>query len=239
VQPEQGFILLVAQGLVEFLVVLIAEFGFAPLPQSIGGVHLLGDGFAPFFLALVVIFGFFIGHEDREGDVVRIFLDDILNLPAAGIFLPLVIQVTDNPGALTFELFSFLIVGADFVNAEGSLAVAGPLPEGILTGLPGIYVDGIGHHKRRVKSHAELADQIAVFLLISGELPEECLGAALGNGTQVLRQFGVVHADAVVGDGQGRRITFLELQVDFRIEGQFLHGVVGEGQIFQLVQGIG
>ena len=52
------------------------------------------------------------------------------------------------------------------------------------------------------KAHAELADELGVRLLVAGEAAHELLGAALGDGAQMVDGLLLAHADAVVGDGQ-------------------------------------
>ena len=48
----------------------------------------------------------------------------------------------------------------------------------------------------------------------------------------------LVHADAGVGDGEGL-VLFVEFEVDARIEGERLVGLVGEGEVAQLVERVG
>ncbi len=67
---------------------------------------------------------------------------------------------------------------------------------------------------------------------------EKILGAGAGDGAQIRGQFLFAHADAGVGDGE-RLVRLVELQIDTRVEGQALVGLVGQGQVAQLIQRVG
>ena len=59
-----------------------------------------------------------------------------------------------------------------------------------------------------------------------------------GDGAQVRDQILLVHADAGVGDGEGL-LLLVEFQIDAGIEGKRLVGLVGEGQVAELVERVG
>jgi len=61
--------------------------------------------------------------------------------------------------------------------------------------------------KGGIESHAELADESAVLALVAGELAQELGGAGAGDGAEIVDQLRLIHADAVVGDGEGARLA--------------------------------
>ena len=64
--------------------------------------------------------------------------------------------------------------------------------------------DAVGRHERGVKTDAELADEFWPIRHVRRfEVFDERLGAALGDGAEVVDDGLPAHADAVVGDGQG------------------------------------
>ena len=72
---------------------------------------------------------------------------------------------------------------------------------------PGLGFDGdfLRHHKRRIKTDAELTDDVVVVvdLLIGFEIK----AAALGDGAKVVFQLFRRHADACVFNGDGARVA--------------------------------
>jgi len=63
--------------------------------------------------------------------------------------------------------------------------------------------DLVRNDEGRIEAHAELTDQLGVFLLVTGELVEEVGSTGLGDGAQVLDHFIPGHANAVIPDGDG------------------------------------
>ena len=63
--------------------------------------------------------------------------------------------------------------------------------------------DLVGHDEAGIETDTELADELRIGFLVAAEFGDEVLGAALGDGAQVLDRLLLAHADAVVGDGQG------------------------------------
>ena len=86
-------------------------------------------------------------------------------------------------------------------HGEASAAVRGPHEGLVLAGPPGNHIDAAGDDEGRIEADAELADEVHVPLRLLDAF-HEGLGAGLGDGAQILDQFVVTHADAVVGDGQ-------------------------------------
>ena len=96
----------------------------------------------------------------------------------------------------------------------------------------------VGDHEGAVEADAELADQVGVLLGVAGELGEEVLGSGAGDGAEVRDEVFLVHADAGVGDGEGL-VLLVELEIDAGFEGKGLVGVVGQGEVTQLVECVG
>ena len=126
----------------------------------------------------------------------------------------------------------FLLRGAYRVFA---LPGARPLRRVRAVALARNHAYGVGHHERRVESHAELPDQFgevlaAVFLQRLGER----LCAAGGDRAQVLLHVGRAHAHAVVGNGQRLLVLVRDyVYAPFRIVGRYR--LVRERQILRLV----
>ena len=99
VEPEQRIFPIAGDGLVQFLVVLVLEFAFGRRQRALAAltcsvVRVLIDFFSRLVpLALVV------GEKDREGDVVGVFLDDLLQPPAIGVLLAFFVEVKQDGGA--------------------------------------------------------------------------------------------------------------------------------------------
>ncbi len=91
-------------------------------------------------------------------------------------------------------------------NGVALHAVALPL-EGLLRAIR-TRDDGhlVGHHEAGVEAHAELADDVHLGRVLAsrlGLLLLEFQAAGMGDGAQILLQRGLVHANAVVGNGDG------------------------------------
>ena len=152
VDVHEGLIAVVADLLVELLVVLVLELALAAAPEGAAGVDLFFCGLGRFYLSLVVIFLLFEVQVDGEGNVVGVALDDILNGPAACEFVTFFIEIERDGGAVC--------VAAGFFDVVALLTIARPLPRLFLTSLAAYYIDLIGHHEGRIKAHAELPDKV-------------------------------------------------------------------------------
>ena len=193
---------------IEIVVLLLGDVLLGTLPDGHHGVQ--GFHFLVLLVLRLLLFGilalsggFLHGtglgdlHPDGVADVVGILADQVPNfvfLQELGILVVVGVRLQghDHIGARG-------ILGG-FLNGVAIGAVGDPLPAGVLAVLPGDHGDGRGHHKGGVEAHAELADDVDVLLLLHGLL--EAQGAGLGDGAQVFFHLGLVHADAVVGDGQ-------------------------------------
>ena len=213
-----------ADVLVEFFVLFVLDLVTGQGPQG-GGVV---DGF---LFALLVLFLRLGLHYDWEGDVVGVLLDQAAQLPAIGEFLGVGFQVQNNLG-------STLLTGH---RLDGELAIALGFPVHTFfcrcAGTAGEYVNFVGNNKGGVKAHAELADQLAVFLLVTRQLLEEFGGARTGDGAEVGDDVVTGHADAVVGQGNGAGV-FVVIQADFEVGVAFVEFVVFQGSEAQFVFGV-
>ena len=100
----------VADLLVELLVLLVGDVFFGAGPDGVGLVHRLPvtgfDHAAGLAAAVLVarvdqlaVLPLFFFHQDRQADVVRVLADDALDLPGAGVIQRVVAQVQRHAGA--------------------------------------------------------------------------------------------------------------------------------------------
>ena len=115
-------------------------------------------------------------------------------------------------------------------------AVGLPAPALLIAVLPGDDGDVVGHHEGRVEANAELADNVALGVLI--QLLTELEGTAGGDDAQILLQIGIVHADAVVADGEGAGLL-IGADGDGEILPLHAHLLIRQGAVAQLVDGVG
>ena len=242
VRPGQRGLEVVADGFVELGVLLVADVFLGARPQGrslVDGFPLAGLDHAAGLAAAglvprgdqLAVFPLFLFHHDGQADVVGVLVDDVLELPAAGVVHRVVAQVQDDAGAA-------LGAGNGF-DLEVAGAAAGPAHAfGLLhAGAAGLDGDLVGHDEAGVKAHAELADELGVGLLVAAELAHEVLGAALGDGAEVVDGFLGAHADAVVGDGQRFRVLVKgELHLEFGVA--LVQAAVVDGLEAQLVAGV-
>ena len=212
--------------LVELLVLVLADIVARPGPQRFGGV----DGFE-FGLGGVLLFPLlFLRHPHRHGNVVGVAPHHRAQTKAVRELAGVVLEVQGHARAPGRRLHA--------LDGELFLAVGLPARRLLLSGAPRQHVHFLGDDERTVEADPELADQRAVLALIAGQLREELLGAGLGDGAEVLDDFGAAHADAVVLDRHRRRIL-VELHEDVEV------GIVGDQRIVlqrleaQPVDGVG
>ena len=60
----------------------------------------------------------------------------------------------------------------------------------------------ISHHKRTIKTHTKLTDQLRVRLLIARQIGQELRRPRLSDGAKMRDHLVTVHADAVIGNAQ-------------------------------------
>ena len=245
-------------GLVELVVLFLRDFGLLALPDGDHGVNGLHLGVAlPLrrggFLALGRLGGLHLAalhhfHLDGIAHVVAVALDELrepmlAGEGAEGLVGGVVLQVHDDVGAVLGALGRLDVVAVDAVGLPG----------------PGlIRADGAGddahllaHHEGGIEADAELADDVHI-----GEVVEslrlagrafgsglglgglELEGIGMGDGAEVLVQFVLGHADAVVGHGD-RALIGGKVHRDGQVVAAHSHRRVGEAAEVQLVHRVG
>ena len=215
-------------------------------PQGLHGVE--GPRFRMFFFRCVFnnltigVLRLFLRREvHRNGiaDVVGIFLDQAFQ----EVFVRVVF--------FRFAAVKFLAQGQDnrravlrlFAGFQRILAVACRFPfiGFCFTGLAGDDRHRIGDHEGRIKTDAELADQVfvdAAAFLGFLQLFQKGLRARFGNGAQVLHELVFIHADAVIGNRQGM-LVFIRRQMDFKGRIAFEKVVIRQRFVMQLIDRVG
>ena len=226
--------------LIELVVFLPGDLALFPLPQGHHGVEGLKNELL-LVLRLVLraaLLQLGVGHQhpDGEADIVAV----LFHQPVKGIL----------PQVLAVLVLLLLGVGLDVHDDIGS-------HRSLLAGLDGVAVhagglpavrliaavlfrhhgDLIRHHKGRVEAHTELSDDIGVRSLLVLQIPLEAEAAAVGNDAQIVLQIVLVHADAVVADGEGT-VVLVDGQRDLEIVTAHPHLVIGQAEIAQLVNGV-
>ena len=177
---------------------------------------------------------------EGEGIVCQVFHEDVqgianrekTGLEEAGIFFVV---------GVGLELHDDVSAGVRTLTRGHSVAVRAlgfPFP-----GLVGaVFLRDDGHlvrdHERRVEAHAELADDVGVGGLVLVERLLELQTAGAADRAEVVFHLVLVHADAVVADGQGAG-GLVRLQLDGEIAAAEADVFVGQRQIRQLVDGVG
>ncbi|MNT13353.1 hypothetical protein D3C72_1483200 [compost metagenome] len=120
VAPGQRIFKIMADGLVEVLVLLVADVLLGTGPQSAGLVDGLPLAGLDHFTGLVVlaILPLFLLHQDRQADVVRVLGNDLLELVAIEKLLSLGPQMQGDAGAALFA--------GDLLHLEITRAAAHP-----------------------------------------------------------------------------------------------------------------
>ena len=174
------------------------------------------------------------GQDDGNADMVRIGPHDVFDAGGLQIFLFVFLQMHDDVGAAG--------IARRILDGEFTAPVGRPFDGRVGAGLAGHDLDQIGDHEGGIEADAELADQryrlILVFLAVAGKSFDESLRARPRDGAQDAGQFVLVHADAVVGDGQ--RLGFLIQRKRDAKAGIALDQLgFGQGPVAQLVTGVG
>ena len=173
----QGVSKIEADGFVKLVVLLSSDVAFRTGPQSIGLVHVfpLTRGFHParFFVP------FFFQHLDGQGNVIGIFGQNALQFPARKQFILICFQVQNDLSATVCFLNGF--------HAEFAITFRFPFNAlcGRQTGFARAHRNFVSHNERRIKTHAKLAYQGSVFLLIATQFAKKFFGTTFGDRAQV------------------------------------------------------
>ena len=99
---------------------------------------------------------------------------------------------------------------------------------GVEAGTAAEYFNLVGNDEGRVEAHAELADQVRIFLLVAREVLHEIGGARFGDGAQVGHRIVTAHADTVVFDRDGLGVL-VEAHTNFQFGATFQQLRLGQG----------
>ena len=175
-------------------------------------------------------------HLNGVANIVGVFADQFRELVllqkhriifALGVFL----DVHDNVGTHAVAL--------SFGNGISVHTGGFPLPSLFFAVLFGRHSDGIRHHERRIKAHAELANNVHILVLfiLFGHFLAETVRTGRGDHAQIVFQVLLAHTDAVVGDRQGPRFG-IGFDLDLEVAPVHPHFVIGQRQIAQFILGI-
>ena len=172
-------------------------------------------------------------HLDGIADVVGVFPDKSLNgiaLKEAGVLLVF---------GVLFQLHDDVCTGALALCGLDGIAIrTARLPHKRRVRAVFLRDDRhlVGYHECRVEADAELADDVNIVLLLHLLLEFETAGAA--DSAEVFLHLGLIHADAVVGDGQ-RAGLLVGLNANGKITAAHADLLIRQSLICQLVNGIG
>ncbi len=210
-EAEGGFIIGIADELIEFVVLFVRDFALGAAPDGLNRVDLF-----PF-------------HFDRKGDKGGVLFDDAFQGELLAVLFSVVFQLNNDFGAPVQAV----------ARADGIGAVAVGMPFMAFAAVPGAGLDGDGlcRHKGGVKAYAELADQADILFGRLCQLFDKFAGPGMSNSTQVFLKLLRCHADTGIGDGQGVFFVIainIDLQRDMGVEFRLL----GQGKMAEFLQGI-
>ncbi len=148
--------------LVELLVLILGDLGLRPPPKGGCTVDLLFGRSGALLVPLVVVLLLRVVQVDREGNVVGVLLDRLLDLPTIGELFPVLGEEERDGGPVGLSLGR--------LNIEAGAAVGGPLMRLTLTGLFRDHLKLIGDHEGAVEADAELTNEVGVLLIVTGQL---------------------------------------------------------------------
>ncbi len=214
VYAQQRVIEVQRQLMVEILVLFVGHF----LP---GGAPQRG-----LFVDLLLVRA----DVDGEADVIRVFVDDVLEVVFLGEFGGILLEFDLDLRAALGHLG-----GADLV-----VVLARGVPgHGLGARLVGARGDPhpFGDHEHGVEAHAELPDDLGeIHFLVPGGF-DEFARTRLGDGTQVFHDLVAGHADARVLDGQGAGF-FVGVDADSQFRVGIEHVAVGQHLEADAVKGV-
>ncbi len=154
--------------------------------------------------------------------MVGVLLDDVAQAPAIGELVFTGFQVQHDARTAVG-----LVEGGDFKLA---LAFGRPMHAfaGVKAGAAAEHFNLVGDDEGRVEAHAELADQVRIFLLVARKVLHEIGSAGFGDGPQVGDRILTAHADTVVFEGDGLGV-FVEAHADFQFGAAFQQLRLGQG----------
>ena len=177
-----------------------------------------------------LLLGGLLGVElDGEADELGVLLDEVLDALLLEVLGHVLLEVEDDAGTTAD---AGLGGGGD---GEGSAGLGAP-GVGLVVVVLGGNLDLVGDEVGRVETDAELADHGDVGS--GGEGLHEGLGSGLGDGTEVVDEVGLGHADTGILDGEGV-VGLVGDELDVEVGLGVQDGRVGEGLVADLVEGIG
>ena len=230
VRPRERILRIVCEVLVELLVLLVGDVVLRTRPQRArlvdGLVLVLRDHLALFLIPLFLL------HQDRQRNVVRILLDDRLELPRGQQVVLAFAQMQRDRRAARLAL--------DGLDRE--VAFARALPAHAFRSrqarAAALDRDAVRDDEARIEADAELPDQRRVLLLVAGQPAEELLRARARDRAEVRDGFVTAHADAVVVDRDGAR-GLVERHADAQVRIVLVERVVRDRLEAQLVGRVG
>ena len=211
------FIKLAGKRLVKVLIIFGLDFGFRLGPEGCA----IGDALG--------LLASLLNKVNRHRNGIGMLGDDTAQPVTLCKFMAVRIQMQNDTGAVRGSLLR--CQRGDLI---GAFAVRGPAKRLRAASLAGFHHHVFGHHEGRIKANAKLADQIkAGFFTCAGfQLFQKIFGAGAGNGAQGADQISLVHADAIVGNGQavigliggdgdGKAVRLAQ-------QGRILHGVIAQ-----------
>ena len=167
-------------------------------------------------------------HFYRIPYVIRIFLDKFAYTPLGQIFAVFIVFV------VLFQLKNnrtSALLSLRFVYGVAVATGTAPAIRLIVAVFFTYYRYRMRHHKRRIKSYAELAYKFVVRLVLVFKLKR----SARRNGSEIIFQFGFVHSYSVIFYGK-RACRFVDFYFYCKIS---VCGAVGKRNKPQLIYGVG
>ena len=221
----------VAELLVEIFVLFLRDLALAARPERRSLVDALP--FVGHHLGRFLGVPGLLAHQDRQRDMVRVFADDRLQPPGLEELLLAFTQMQSHFGTTRGlgDRLDLVFAGAFGTPAHALVSAQARTP--------GFDRDAVSNDEARIKTDAELADQVGVLFLVATELFHELACTALGDRAEMGNRLVGAHADAVVGDRDRARFfvkadpnlkvgLILEIvRVIKRLEAQLVAGIRG------------
>ena len=228
VRARQRRLPVVADVLVELLVLLVGDVLLGASPERLGRVDRLAGGGRLGLVALAL--GLDPLELDRVSQEVRVALDQVAQPVAVGVLVLVLLEVQHDARPALGPLAG--------LERELALGLAAPGPGLVALGGAARDLDLVRDEEGRVEPDPELPDQVGALGRLAAEGLGELLRARLGDGPQVREQLVLAHPDPVVRDrdrpglGIGR-----DLDVEVLVGAEQV--VIGQAPDPGLVQGVG